>query len=79
MKQKTGNPHVDRVYDDQHSLAEKTRQLIADDPRDYLEIYRDLGIPFHWLRTFAEGKVGGPSVNRVQYVYEQLSGEKLFK
>lgn len=35
------------------------------------------GIPFYWLKQFSCCKTADPSVNRVQQLYEFLSGKKL--
>ena len=59
------------------TLLEKTLALLQDDSRTLPEIYRDTGIPFYWLRKFARGEIQDPSVNRVQKLYEHLSGRLL--
>jgi len=67
----------DENFDLPGSLMMKTIALL--DGRDLLLIYKDTGIPFYWLKTFRAGKTQSPSVNRVQALYEYLSGSKLFK
>lgn len=37
------------------------------------------GVPFHWLVKFNSEEIKAPSVSRVQYLYEQLSGRSLFR
>ena len=56
-----------------------TRKLIIErDPEvTLLKIYTDLGIPPGWIQKFARGQVSDPSVNRVQALWEYLSGKKL--
>lgn len=68
-------PH--RSFDAPGSLMERTRSLLTSDARSLPQIFVDTGVPFYWLRNFATGKLRNPSVNRVQYLYEQLSGQKL--
>lgn len=64
-------------FDEPGSLMEKTLALIKKDERSVLELYRDTGLPFYWLKKLAAGKFANPSVNRVQYLYEYLSGKKI--
>lgn len=54
-----------------------TLQLLKADSRSLPEIFRDTGIPFYWLRTFQAGSMKNPSVNRVQHLYECLTGTSL--
>ena len=66
----------DRV-DEPCKLMVLTRQLLKDDPRSILSIYEQSGIPFYWLRKFANNEFKNPSVNRVSYLYTFLSGKEL--
>lgn len=59
------------------SLMEITRQMLKDSQKSLPEIYKESGIPFYWLRKFASGEIKNPSVNRVQRLYEYLSGKSL--
>lgn len=65
------------VYDTQLSLMTRTHTLVRD--RDLLAIHRQTNIPYHWLCRFSAGKIRNPSVNRIQYLYEQLTGKNLLK
>ncbi len=65
------------AFDAQGSLMKATLDLVRKDPRTALEIYRDTGVPFNWLAKFIHGDINKPSVNRVQYLYEKLSGKKI--
>jgi hypothetical protein len=69
--------HTDQSFDSPGSLIKRTRELLKSDKRKLHEIYRDTGIPFHWLRKFSADEIPNPSVNRVQYLYEKLSGKKI--
>lgn len=61
------------------SLMSKTRQLLKDRGTDvtFLIIYDKLGIPPGWTQKFLAGSIPNPSCNRVQALYEYLSGKKL--
>lgn len=59
------------------SLLDRTRKLLQDTELTYLKIYSDTKIPPHWLSDVASGKTTNPSVNRVQRLYEYLSGKEL--
>lgn len=64
-------------FDEPAKLMLKVKELLKEDPRTLPEIYRDSGIPFYWLRKFVDGVYKNPSVNRVEYLYEFLSGKTL--
>lgn len=68
--------HINNI-DDQGTLMQTTLHLLKRDPRSLPDIFSETGIPFYWLRKFASGEFKAPSVNRVQALYEQLSGQKL--
>ncbi len=61
------------------SLMRMTRQLLKDRGADvtFLIIYDKLGIPPGWTQKFLAGGIPNPSCNRVQALYEYLSGKKL--
>lgn len=59
------------------SLIEATRHLLKRDERTHEQLSKELNVPFHWLRSFMAGEIEAPSVNRVQYIYEKLSGSRL--
>lgn len=44
---------------------------------DYLAIWRDTGVPYHWTRKLVKGEFKNPGVNRIQFLYEHLTGNKL--
>jgi len=45
--------------------------------RNPADVCRDTGLPYHWLVHFKNGRYKNPSVNRVQVLYEHLSGKEL--
>lgn len=62
---------------EQGSLATRALALLKKDKRPLLDIHKATGLPFHWLRKFKAGEIQDPSVNKVQKLYEKLSGSKL--
>ncbi len=66
---------TNEVFDDAGTLLTTTLQLVKD--RDPLILHRETNIPYYWLRRFVVGGYRNPSVNRVQFLYEYLSGSKL--
>ena len=59
------------------SLYSKTLELLKDSGTPLPEIYKETNIPYYWLKNFSSGKTLDPSVNRVQRLYEFLSGKEL--
>lgn len=62
-------------FDQPSSLMLITIELLKG--RDLLDVYSETKISFYWLRKFAAGCYKNPSVNRVQYLYEHLTGTRL--
>lgn len=64
---------------DRGSLMAETLRLLKNRPKDLTlpDIEKATQIPFYWLRKFTSGEIKDPSVNRVQRLYEYLSGNKL--
>lgn len=44
---------------------------------DYVTVSYETGLSFYWLRRFASNGFKNPSVNRVQHLFEHLSGSRL--
>lgn len=61
----------------QGTLIQRTRWLLRADPRGVLEVHKASGLPFYWLRKIYAGEINDPGVNRIQKLYEFLSGETL--
>jgi hypothetical protein len=59
------------------SLMSKTLELLHADSRGLAVISVTADVPYHWLEQFRRGIIKNPSVNRVQALYEFLSGRKL--
>lgn len=61
------------------SLMVHTRRLLHESGKSLPEIYAEMhasgsSITFHWLRKFSSGNFKDPSVNRVEELYEYLTG-----
>lgn len=65
------------AFDEPGKLMKKVQDLLKNDPRSIPEIYKQSGIPFYWLRKFADGAYQNPSVNRIERLYEFLTGKSL--
>lgn len=59
------------------SLYMTTLRLLKDSGKSLPTVYLETGLPFYWLRKFASGDVKDPSVNRIQKLYEYLTGKPL--
>lgn len=66
---------MDTNCDELHALTKKTRELVKAERRGLLAVSQKTNVPFYWLRKFAAGKIPNPSVNRVLFLYEKLSGK----
>jgi len=66
-------------FDAPGPLMRRTRELLNASEKGLLDIFTETGLPFYWLRKFKNGEFVNPSVNRVQYLYEYLSGKPLLK
>lgn len=64
-------------FDKECALLARTRALLAECALSHLEIYRRTGLKPTWLKMVANGDTAAPSVNRVVYLYEFLSGKTL--
>lgn len=62
-------------FDQPGPLMLKTIELLRK--RDLLQVYADTKISFYWLQKFAAGGFKNPSVNRVQFLFEHLSRQRL--
>lgn len=64
-------------YDQPGKFHETVRQLVNNDGRQLVILAGDMKVPAIWLQKFADGRIANPSVNRLEYVYEQLTGNPL--
>ena len=63
------------TFDQPGTLMARTLELLKE--RKVLDVYEATRLPWYWLNQFKSGKVKNPSVNRVQFLFEYLSGEKI--
>lgn len=64
--------------DQPQTLMNATITLTKDaTEKELTEISHNTSIPIGWLRKFSKRVYSNPSVNRVQYLYEYLTGTKL--
>lgn len=59
------------------NLLEVTCQLLNGESISLPKVAQDTGLPYDWLLKLKNGHIPNPSVNKVQTVYEYLSGSKL--
>lgn len=59
------------------TLLETTLRLLRERQNTLPDIAMATTLPFYWLRKVAGGEIADPSVNRIQTLYEYLSGKKL--
>lgn len=63
--------------DRQGELNRKTYLLLVQCEAPLSIVAINSGIPIYWLRKFAAKKIPNPGVDRIQYLFEHLSGRKL--
>lgn len=69
---------VTKVKDDtEGALLTYTRNRLIACEQSYLQIYRETGLTPNWLSLLAQGKIAEPSVNKIQKLYEYLTGRPL--
>ena len=66
-----------QAFDAPGVLMTKTLTLLKEDKRNLLQIHKDTGLPLYWLRDFVQGRFRNPSVNRVEYLHNQLNSKSL--
>jgi hypothetical protein len=65
--------------DSPQTLVLKTRSLTNNYAEGLATLSHHTGIPFHWLHKFAGGRIPNPRANRLQFLYEFLTGKPLVK
>ncbi len=72
-----GNGRGGTATPETSTLLERTYALLDESDISLPELFKQTGVPFYWLRKFKQREVKHPSVNRVQRLYEFLSGRRL--
>lgn len=70
-------PRILKRHEEAGSLLLATQQLLHDTHCTHAEIFLATGLPMQWLSSLVRGQTPDPSVNRVQKLYEFLSGKAL--
>lgn len=65
------------THEEDCALLRETKLLLLKSNRTYLQIYQDTGLDPNWLSSVLKGRTKNPSVNRIQKLYEYLSGRTL--
>ena len=60
-----------------NTLYERTMQLLEASELSLREIAEKSGVPYDWLTAIKYDRIKNPSVNRIQALYEFLSGNSL--
>lgn len=68
-----------RYKDKQKSLLKKTIELLNKDKRTLNELHYLTGLPLYWLQSLKKGAMKNPSVNRIQHLFEFLTGSVIIK
>lgn len=66
-----------KVNTSQNNLCERTLTLLRKSKTPLPDLAQRAGLPYYWLKSFKSGAIADPSVNRVQHLYEYLTGKKL--
>lgn len=61
----------------QLSLHKATMDLLLRSKLSVMDIHRESGLPYFWLRKLYYGGIADPSVNKIQALYEFLAGKAL--
>ena len=57
------------------SLLQKTIELMQD--QKTMEVRDATGLNYHWLVALKQGKIPDPGVQKIQLLYEYLTGKKI--
>ena len=70
-----------KEFDKPSTLMVETLKLLKADERKLAELAdsTQTGISYYWLKKFSANEFANPSVNRVQFLYEFLSGNKIIE
>lgn len=59
------------------TLLQAVRNMLNSTRKTHLDIYRETGLKPWWIQQVANGKCRNPSVNKIQSLYENLTGKPL--
>lgn len=66
-----------KTNDTNASLHKRTLELLRKDETPLATLAIKVGLPFYWLKAYKSGAICDPSVNRVQRLYEHLTGKRI--
>ena len=66
-----------RIRHPESALMQRTRELLRTTDKKQFEIYDATGIQPNWLTRFSTGGIPDPGVNRIEVLYNYLSGTTL--
>ncbi len=70
--------HTSGDFDKESPILTAVMEIISKKrDKELMQMWRDTGIPYFWLRKLYKGDIKNPGVNRVHYLYEHLTGKKL--
>ncbi len=72
-------PSTKLIFDTELSLMQITVDKLRARKLDLVAINKETDLPYHWLSKLAAGEFQNPSVNRIQFLYEYLTGNKLLQ
>jgi len=61
------------------SLHSLTLALLRESRESTFEVATGTGLTYSWIVAFAAGRMDNPSVNKVQRLYEYLTGKPLLR
>ena len=62
---------------EKNNLYNTTIRLLRKDLRPLYQIANETKLSYHWLCKLKRGSIRGPGVDKIQPLYEFLSGKKL--
>lgn len=59
------------IYDQDCKLLLETLEMLKG--KDLLEIYRETGVPYFWMRALVTRRLKIPTVNRITFLHDYLT------
>lgn len=64
-------------FDQPGTLLKAALREIKDSKLTVFALHKKTGLPPDWLSQVKRGTIENPSVNRIQFLYERMTGKKL--
>ena len=68
---------LEDLPDEAGTLLARTRELLLASTESHITLAQRARVPYFWLKSMVRGDAADPGVNRVQRLYEALSGKTL--